>query len=332
MGEIEKRYFLCHNGIGGCWQLCGMVAHVDVETGEVLKIEGNVDHPMNRGRVFCPERVSNMMKLLRHPDQLMYPLKRVGERGENKWQRVSWDQALDEIGEKLKQLIAKHGPECLALTEGTYRSDTYWARTRFLNLIGNPFNEVGSGTQCTCNEVQLHIATAGTFILPDPPNANCIVLQGTGGKESHPANWAAVEVRMKQKPRVKTIAIDPRSTETTRHADIWLQIRPGTDGALYMCWLNIIIREGLYDEEFVKKWSNAPFLVRMDTRRILRESHLKAQGSPEKYAVWDVRSNNIAIWDSETRRFTAGTTDVALKGSCKVRMLDGREVECKPAW
>jgi anaerobic selenocysteine-containing dehydrogenase len=96
----------------------------------------------------CGGRLPHLIKWLYHPDQLMHPMKRAGERGENKWEKVSWEQALDEIANKLTQLKSAYGPECLAVKEGTYRSDLYPIRSRFLNLFGNPGNFVGPGTVC----------------------------------------------------------------------------------------------------------------------------------------------------------------------------------------
>jgi thiosulfate reductase/polysulfide reductase chain A len=102
-----------------CPHYCGMLSHV--EDGKLVKIEPNPQHPFSQG--FACERNRLALKWLNHPDQLMYPLKRAGERGEGKWEKISWDQANAEIGEKLNELRAKYGPE-------TYAASTIWPSTR----------------------------------------------------------------------------------------------------------------------------------------------------------------------------------------------------------
>ncbi len=119
-----------------CAGNCGVI--VQVQDGQITKITGNPEHPISRG--FICERIKYAIKWLYHPDQLKYPLKRAGEKGEGKWQRITWDQALDEIAEKLNELKEKFGPETLACTEGTLRGTLFWMRSRFNYLFGNPHN------------------------------------------------------------------------------------------------------------------------------------------------------------------------------------------------
>jgi len=124
-GEVEVRKaacFFCHNNYG---------VLVYTKDGQIARIVGKPDYPTNPG--YTCRRLRFAIRWLYHPDQLKHPLKRIGERGGGQRERVSWNQALGEIAEKLKQLVNKYGPECLAFCEGTYRSDAYWARARFAN-------------------------------------------------------------------------------------------------------------------------------------------------------------------------------------------------------
>ena len=139
----------------GCSSSCGLL--VSVKDGKIVRMRGNPEFPTTRGAV-CAERFPHLVEWLEHPDQLMYPLKRRGERGENKWERVSWEQALDEIADKLKRLKGKYGAETLSVIEGTYRTDLYGIRGRFLNLFGNPQNAAAPGITCGCNKEALDIA------------------------------------------------------------------------------------------------------------------------------------------------------------------------------
>jgi thiosulfate reductase / polysulfide reductase chain A len=247
-GEIKKA--VCWAS-PGCHNRCGLL--VSVKNGRIEKIRANSEYP---GGLTCGDRLPHLMKWQYHPDQLMHPLKRVGDRGENKWERVSWDQALDEIADRLRQLKAKHGAESLGVIEGTYRSDLYGIRTRFLNLFGNPGNIGCAGTVCMCNRAALGFALMGVPInIPNFNLANCIVVSGWNPPESRGMVWRTIKKRKKDGAKIKIIAIDPRETEAVKAADLWLQIRPGTDTALFMAWINVIIKEGLYDKEFVSKWT-----------------------------------------------------------------------------
>lgn len=239
----------------GCHDRCGVL--VTVKDGRIVKIRGN-RQIINGTRLFrsCPDRLPHFVKWQYHPDQLMYPLKRIGERGENKWERVSWHQALDEIADKLKEIKAKYGAESLAIIEGTLRSDLYGIRSRFLNLFGNPGNIGCPGTVCLCNKVALWRALLGTSILRENIGiAKCIVICGWNITESRRVRWQEIRERLQKGEKVKLIVIDPRQTEAAKNADLWLQIRPGTDTALFLAWINVIVEERLYDETFVDKWT-----------------------------------------------------------------------------
>ncbi len=238
----------------GCHDRCGLV--VTVRDGQIVGMRGNREYPSLRDAV-CSDRLPHFLKWLHHPDQLMHPLKRVGERGENKWERVSWDQALDEIADKLAQIKAEYGAESLGLIEGTYRSDLYVIRSRFLNLFGNPGNIGCPGTVCLCNRAALRYALLGTagFDLKIDA-AKCVVLSGWNITEAKLGIWQKIlRRRMQAGSDFKLIIIDPRRTEAARQADLWLQIRPGTDTALLLAWIHVIIEEGLYDEVFVNNWT-----------------------------------------------------------------------------
>src|SRR5208283_3304300 len=97
---LEVKRIVCNNGGPGCWIQCGLLAHVDKKTGRLVKVTGNPEHPASRGFI-CHNRLDHAVEWLYHKDQLMFPLKRAGERGEGKWKRISWNQALDEIADKL---------------------------------------------------------------------------------------------------------------------------------------------------------------------------------------------------------------------------------------
>ena len=235
-----------------CSQYCGVLVHVTEDN--IVKIEGNPEHPMSQG--FTCERNRLAINWLYHPDQLMHPLRRVGDRGEGKWQRIRWDQALDEIAEKLNEIKARYGPEAMGALEGTTRGNDYWPRARFQSLFGSPQNVFHPGVICACNEMVINRAVTGDVILfgADMERANCIVLWGGNFANWGNRGWITI-TKQKQERGLKLIVIDPRRTRSAEAADMHLQLRPGTDGALAMGWLNVIINEELYDKDFVERWT-----------------------------------------------------------------------------
>jgi len=239
----------------GCHCNCGLL--VSVKDNKILSIKGNPEFPYNRGSV-C-QRIPYFRKWLDHPDQLMHPLKRQGERGENRWEEITWEQALDEIAAKLQAIKANYGAESLSTIEGTYRSDFYAIRARFLNLFGNPANVGASGTACACNKVALSYALAGTnipcILAPPIKRLKCLVLLGRDYTFSNPIRMRPMRKWRDLNPEARMIVVDPRQTEMAKMADMWLQIRPGTDTALLMAWMHVIIERGLYDREFVDQWT-----------------------------------------------------------------------------
>jgi thiosulfate reductase/polysulfide reductase chain A len=239
--------FFCHNN-------CGILVHV--RDGTVVKVAPNPDHPASRG--FMCQRAVNAIKWLYHPDQLHHALKRTGARGEGKWQQIPWEQALDEIAEKLSSLKDQYGPETVIAAEGTYRSDHFWARSRFLNLFGNPQNLICPGMICFCNDYTIEMATLGSQVLDHIGKTGCVVLWGANLKEARLTRWRILKRRLDNKATkgdIKVIVVDPLVSDSAEYADMCLQLRPGTDAALALGWIHVIIDEGLYDKEFAEQWT-----------------------------------------------------------------------------
>jgi thiosulfate reductase / polysulfide reductase chain A len=242
--SIEVRKGWC----GPCHVRCGML--VQFENGRAVKVQGDPENPVNRGAL-CG-RGQLILEHLYNPGRLNFPLKRVGGRGEGKWQQLTWEQAMDEIAEKLGKLRERFGAETLAFSRGTYR--TYgWTMKRFLNLFGSP-NMIGANTICMCPSHTVEWSTYGSFAMQDLGNARCIVVWGFQPSQSRIIpDWR--ELLAAKSRGAQIIVIDPRRTKEAEIADLWLQVRPGTDVALMLAWLKIIVEENLYDREFVDKWT-----------------------------------------------------------------------------
>ncbi len=233
----------------GCWLQGGVLA--TVEDGKVVKLKGEPRHPVNQGWI-C-ERSKAFIEHLYHEDRLNYPLKRIGDRGEGKWERISWEDALDEVAEKLGKIKNENGSEAVASVGGTGRGFSETFKVRFLNLFGSP-NHANAGQWCSVVSRLIHAAIhgAGASRSVNSP-CKCAVIWGGNPSESFACAFPKL---LKAKKRgTKFIVIDPKYSETTeRLAHKWVKLRPGTDAALALGWLNVIISEKLYDKVFVEKW------------------------------------------------------------------------------
>ena len=230
-----------------CHQNCGVLAYV--KDGDVLAIEGDPEHPTNQGGLCCRGNIA--LKHLNHPARINKPLRRVGERGSNQWEEIPWEQAIDEIAERLSRIKEEFGAEALATAGGTLRTDD-WARRRFMNLFGSP-NGFHNALLCWIPTFMVETAISGwSPFETDLGNSRVLVLWGQNpGASGMPGMRGITDLK---KLGLKVICIDPRYTETAAHADLWLPLRPGSDSALALAWLNVIIHEGLYDAAFVENW------------------------------------------------------------------------------
>jgi anaerobic selenocysteine-containing dehydrogenase len=226
---------------------------VIVEGGKVIEVRGDPTDPEGKGELTL--RGKHIKELLYAPDRLTFPMKRVGEKGEGKWERISWDEALTTIANRLNEVKQLYGPEAIDFHHGHYHSGdilrTYLPR--LANLIGSP-NITNVSHVCHLPRVFLEFnIDFGAVFQPDLPDTRCLLLWGGNpGVTNKPQEIAIKEGRARG---VKLIVIDPRSTSYAEEADLHAQLRPGTDGALALGVLNVIIKEGLYDKEFVEKWT-----------------------------------------------------------------------------
>jgi thiosulfate reductase/polysulfide reductase chain A len=241
MKETRRTY------CGLCHSRCGLL--LEMEKGKAVKIKGDKEHPITKGMI-C-SRGQLMIDHLYHPDRINSPIKRIGERGSGQWRRISWDLALDEVAEKLDRLRGIYGAETLAFTHGTFRTYHFDER-RFNNLFGTP-NICGANNICMCPSQAVEYATCGGFSWGDILHTKCLVLWGHGPSQSDPGLFN--QILMAKKNGTRLIVVDPRHISEANMADIWLPIRPGTDVALMLGWLKIIIDEELYDRDFVEKWT-----------------------------------------------------------------------------
>lgn len=235
----------------GCHGGCGVLVHV--RDGTIIKIEGDPDFPTNHGSI-CSKGLA-FQQLVYHPDRVKYPLKRIGKKGEGKWERISWDEAFGTIVNKLKQVIKENGAESIVLAQGTSREGEAFL-ARFGNLLGTP-NVMAAGHFCYLPRVGASLVTCGNLPVCDyDGDPKCVVVWASNIFWTNPDEYTGENLCRVLAQGAKLIVVDPRLTYTSSRADVWLQLRPGTDAALALGMLNVIINEGLYDKEFVEKYTH----------------------------------------------------------------------------
>jgi len=237
----KSECFMCNQG-------CDALVHV--KDGKVVRVEGDPSSAVTKGTLCCKGLASKEM--LYHPDRLLYPMKRAGERGEDRWQRISWDEALDTITGRLQAIEAHYGEDSIVLATGTSRG---WIRyfLRFANAYGKQW--IGPGiAQCFYPRMTGEILVLGSNAIENPHynDTQCMLIWGCSPTNTFPVKGMGMMEAWSR--GAKMIVVDPVFTEAASKADMWLQLRPGTDAALALGMLYVVINEGLYDKEFVDRW------------------------------------------------------------------------------
>ena len=239
----------------GCHGVCQVLVHLDGD--RVVKVTGDPESPTSRGYI-CPKGKA-APEMLYHPARLKYPLRRAGERGENRWQRVSWEEALNETAEKFDRIKQESGAEFVAMGQGTGRPHTEWTG-RFANAFGTP-NFVGPAHVCYVPRVIASGITMGRLPVSDiygfgGEMPDCIMIWGCNITHSGAADGMCGGMLARALKRArKVIVVDPRRIGPAERADHWLQLRPGSEGALALAMINTIIDENLVDHGFVDKYT-----------------------------------------------------------------------------
>ncbi len=247
-GEIRTTYNVCDM----CPWHCGVVVHsVD---GVVHKIDGNPHDPKSRG-MLCPRGQAGV-SFLYDPDRLRAPMVRTGERGEGRFQEVEWDFALDLIAQKLNQIKERSGQESVAIF-GHTAGDSWWAE-HFAQAWGTPNAAKPSSSLCISPREEASLLTFGTPVGGHEPldwaELECLTLIGSHiGEDSR--NTVMQDFAGLHGRGGTIIVVDPRFSSAATKADHWLPIKPGTDTALLLAWIHVLITEELYDAAYLDRWA-----------------------------------------------------------------------------
>ena len=352
-----------HTSCRACIMNCGVIA--TVSNGRVIKLKGDPIDPMSKGRI-CPKGLSGIQALY-HPNRNKYPMKRVGDKPGNQWERISWDEAAELVAQAMIDMRAKTGKHGFLASTGGGGNPQFFSPPRFRNFwgAGNVF-EPGCAqcylprnyTMPLINGVgDTSIADSGCSELYKPAGkygktAEVYVMWGTAPAYDSPATAGRCVAELRANG-CKTIVVDPRFTPDASKADVWLPIKPGTDVAMILCWMNYVIENKLYEkipdyEDFVEKWTNLPFLV--DPRdevslppvtpdlttdgALLRASAvegLDTTAENEGYVYYDTKTKKV------TKAFALGPDNEndyhpQLLGEVEVELKDGKKITCKTAF
>ncbi|MYB96942.1 MAG: molybdopterin-dependent oxidoreductase, partial [Gemmatimonadetes bacterium] len=270
--RVERRYMLVPTTCFNCESACGLLAYVDRDTLEVRKFEGNPEHPGSRGRN-CAKGPATVTQLT-DPDRILHPLKRVGERGEGKWERVGWDEALDDIATRICAAIDEDRHGEVMYHVGRPGEDGFTERT--LAAWGVDGHNSHTNICSSGARAGYHLWMGMDRPSPDHANAQVILLVSSHLEAGHYFNPHAQRVMEGKKRGAKLIVFDTRLSNTATHADHWLSTYPGSEAAVLLAIANHLVVTGRYNRAFVERWWN--------WREYLEENH---PGEPVDFETFE---------------------------------------------
>ncbi len=293
--------------VRSCCRACGKMecgVWITVENGRAVKIEGDESAWHSRGN--CCSKSQSSLQAAYHPDRLKHPLKRTGARGEDPgWQRITWEEAFKTIGDKVNETIAKYDGEAIFSMIGTSRIWSMSGGNAMTYYFESPNVHYASQICKGPRYVGTRISSYnGMFWLATTERPRVYVQWGGAAEISNYDDSCRATVDTATAADTHII-VDPRMTGMGKESDIWCPVRPGTDGAMALSWANVIIENDLYDDLYVKRWTNGPFLYCADIEpsgfetkapsnrmfevktRLLKESDIKEGGSPKRFMIWD---------------------------------------------
>ncbi len=300
---------------------CGILAHV--KENRIVKLEP-ADFPDEKDRRICLRGLVSL-DITYHPDRIKYPMKRVGERGEGKFERISWEEAYEIVVVKFKEISEKYGWKSIGWVLGGPGAGTtkFGAYLRLASLTQSTrvsawgYGDAGlpCGSRIILGHQFPYMHLFGEFWQRKYPEL--LMVWATNPAESMPLqNMRKIMDAKEQGTQV--IVVDPRFTVTASKADEYIGLNPGTDSALALGVMNVIFQNGLHDKEFILEHTNGPYLVRTDTGKMLRGKDVEAK-KPDAYMIWHGPPN------SHKTLTRSNVKDASLTGTYTIN-----GIECKP--
>jgi anaerobic selenocysteine-containing dehydrogenase len=320
-----------------CIARCGAIAVV--ENGRFTRLEPDPSHPT--GQALCAKGRA-APELVYHPERLTRPLRRTRPKGDADpgWEPIGWDEALDQTAAVMRRVAERYGPQAVAFTLSSTSTTAIGDSSGFIQRLANAFGTPNAAiTLDVCGWGRAFatrytygvgsVATGAGGAMPDIANSGCMILWGYNPSYTRITHATAVVEALKQGMRL--IVVDPRHVGLANKADLWLRVRPGTDGALALGIANLMIERGWYDRDFIRDWSNGPLLVRADTGRLLTERDVAATGDARRLFAWDSAAGRLALYDPAKGRYDGNSASRALDGEYRVMTAQG-EVVCHPVF
>jgi anaerobic selenocysteine-containing dehydrogenase len=317
-----------------CVSRCGAKATIAADGG-FAALRPDPSHPT--GRALCVKGKA-APEIVSHAERLLHPLKRTNPKGADDpgWQRIGWDEALDTVAARLRSLARDHGPESVVFATASpstsAMSDSVDWVMRLRRAFGSP-NQAIYMELCGWGRYLASIYTYGESVpgayMPDLDHAGCILYWGYNPSVARLAHATGTVAALRRGARL--VVVDPRRAGLARDADHWLRVRPGTDAALALSLTHVMIEHGWYDEDFVRRWTDAPLLVRSDTQRLLRADDLSPEGDPAHYVAWDDGCARPVVYDPDRGRHAVDEAQLALLGAPTLKTRTGA-VKCRPVF
>jgi anaerobic selenocysteine-containing dehydrogenase len=304
-----------------CWvgkQDCGVLCRV--VDGRIVKIEGHPDHPLNRGTL-CPKGVAQISAIY-DPYRLKAPLKRTNPKGQQgEWTEITWDEALTTVANKMNE-ARDVGDGAFVWQKGRSKAKSFYDKA-FVNATDAL--KLHHGAYCSDAGYRALEYTIGRHAVlhPDFKHCNYMINLGwgittSGGNKFCWLTWPRHLVEARQRG-LKVVTIDPSLRSAGPHTDEWHPIKPGTDLAFLLAVSNVLIDKDYIDEEFLLKYSNAPFLIKQDGTKSIESEWVDTDGKTQyKYYVWNENTSSPAVWNTETGEFEPSDTKPALTGQYTV--------------
>jgi anaerobic selenocysteine-containing dehydrogenase len=250
--KVERHYELIPTICFNCEAACGLLAYVDKESGRVKKFEGNPYHPGSRGRN-CAKGPATINQV-NDPERILYPMKRAGKRGEGKWERTTWDEALETIAQKIRAAIVEDRRDEVMYHVGRPGHDGYMERV--LGAWGVDAHNSHTNVCSSSGRFGYHIWCGMDRPSPDHANARFILLISAHLETGHYFNPQAQRIIEGKMKGAKLAVMDPRLSNTASMADYWLSTWPGSEAAMLLAMARIILVEKLYNAEYMRRWVN----------------------------------------------------------------------------
>ena len=273
--RVARRYTLVPTICFNCESACGLLAYVDRETLEVRKFEGNPVHPGSRGRN-CAKGPATLNQTY-DPERILYPLKRVGARGEGKWKRVTWDEALDDISSRMRE-SRKRRRDGIVYHVGRAGEDGY--TNRVIQAWGVDGHNSHTNICSSSARTGYALWCGEDRPSPDHAEARVILLLSAHLETGHYFNPHAQRIMEGKEKGARLIVLDPRLSNTASKSDIWLPTWPGTEGTLLLAWANFLVTTGRYDREYVRRWVNWEDTLAYFAKRPYPEVDFTLEGPP----------------------------------------------------